>query len=99
MSLFLVGFVCLVFGACEGYRCGNGNVIDEQTGQPIDSVLCTAITAGDKQQFTDSVGHFDICNYMGGCIPHCRDIQIEFSKTGYKTVKLENPGEVVYLER
>lgn len=95
--------VCLslpILSGCEGYRCGNGIIKDALTGQAIDSVLVNAISA-KKTMYSDSSGRFRICNHLGGCITKCKDIMIEFSKDGYKTITLQNPDDSVevLLER
>lgn len=85
--------------SCEGYRCGNGTVLDKTTNKPLDSVFCEVMT-GSKTMYTDSTGTFELCNPFGGCVPDCKDITIRFSKAGYKTVSTENPVEaVIFLER
>jgi hypothetical protein len=100
LFLLFTCFICLLLYSCEGSRCGNGIVLDKQTSQPLDSVICTVVTNNGWQDVTDSTGHFATCNAIGGCVPHCRDIEIEFSKTGYKTIRVENPDSaVIYLER
>lgn len=91
-------FATLLQG-CEGYKCGNGTVIDKASGLPLDSVLCNAIT-GDDKVYTDTSGRFDVCNKFGGCMPNCKDIVVEFSKPGYQTTRVENPVDLtVVLER
>jgi hypothetical protein len=84
--------------SCEGYRCGNGRALDKVTNKPLDSVFCEVLT-GSKTMYTDSTGKFNLCNNFGGCAP-CKDITIQFSKTGYKTTSVENPVDaIIYLER
>jgi hypothetical protein len=38
---------------------------------------------------------------MGGCMFGCKDIIIEFSKSGYKTVKVQSPEKdvIIWMER
>ena len=85
--------------SCEGYRCGEGRVLDKTTSKPLDSVYCEVLT-GVQKMYTDSAGKFHLCNRISGCVPQCKDITIRFSKTGYKTITLENPEEEnIYLER
>lgn len=97
-GIFII-FGLLFITSCEGYRCGDGTVLDSVTKEPIDSVLCKVLT-GSEEQFTDSVGAFSVCNDFGGCVPDCGDIEIEFSKTGYKTEKITNPnGTEILMEK
>ena len=89
-----------ILAGCEGSKCGEGIVADKQTGLPLDSVKCDVIT-GTYHIYTDSTGNFEICNPMGGCTFGCKDITIEFSKPGYKTVLKTNDAcnGTVYLEK
>ena len=102
-TLFTFSIACigiLMLPGCEGYRCAKGVVRDKLTGNPLDSVLVNAIS-GDTKTYTDANGKFGICNPLGGCMTHCKDIMVEFSKAGYKTTTLQNPADsvVVQLER
>jgi len=91
--------LCLVY-SCEGYRCAEGTICDSETNQPIDSVKCEVLS-GKTIQFSDSNGKYSVCNNFGGCVPKCKDIEVSFSKTGYKTKTVTNPktGSVIYLDR
>lgn len=83
--------------SCEGYSCGKGIIYDRQTNEPLDSVLCKVLT-GSEIQYSDSLGHYEVCNPFGGCVPDCPDIVVEFSKNGYKPKKATNPRDV-FLEK
>ncbi len=101
LNTLITATLCLLLlPGCEGYRCAKGVVRDKLTGQVLDSVLVNAIS-GDKQSYTGANGKFGICNPLGGCMAHCKDIMVEFSKAGYKTITLQNPADsvVVQLER
>jgi len=74
--------LCLIYN-CVGERCAEGIIYDLKINQPIDSVRCEA-TSGDIE-FSDNEGKYSICNYFGGCVPKCPDIEVTFSKVGYKT--------------
>lgn len=87
--LFLSGSLCQ---GCEGYRCADGIVLDKSTNQPLDSILVEVIIASELI-YTDATGAFDVCNQFGGCMPACKDIEVQFSKNGYKTVTLINPKQ------
>jgi len=96
---FILLFSCVFSIGCEGYNCAEGVVIDALSKEPLDSVFCNVIT-GSEEIYTDSSGIYDVCNNFGGCVPDCADIVVEFSKVGYKTIQLENPGtDSIYLER
>jgi len=94
----LISYYILFIG-CEGYSCAEGVILDVTDKKLLDSVLCKVIT-GSEQLYTDSSGTYAVCNNFGGCIPDCLDIVVEFSKTGYKTIRLENPEkDSIYLEK
>lgn len=99
-GLCFVLILMLLFCACEGMKTAEGKVADQYTGLPLDSVLCNVKT-GKMTTFTDSSGHFSVHNPMASCVGGCKDITVEFSKYGYKTVNIENPEKdvVVYLEK
>lgn len=83
---------------CEGYRCGTGKIVDSKSDLPLDSVLCKI----DNELFvySDSIGHYELCGRFSGCVPDCPDIQIEFSKKGYKTQIIKNPNkDIIRLEK
>ena len=85
--------------SCEGHRCGVGTVLDKVTNAPLDSVLCEALT-GTQKVYSNSGGKFEVCNRISGCVPKCKDITVRFSKSGYKTITLDNPeAENIYMER
>jgi hypothetical protein len=90
----------LLLFSCEGYKCGEGVVKDKQSGQLLDSVFCN-VTTGKENFYTDSAGTFEVCNQMSGCMFGCKDITIEFSKTGYKSVLKSNEdcNGTIYLEK
>ena len=92
-------FLSLLY-SCEGERCAKGTICDTTTNQPIDSVKCE-VERGMVIQFSDSIGQYSICNRFGGCVPKCPDIEVTFSKVGYKTITTTNPknGSIIYLEK
>ena len=91
--------IILLFIGCEGYRCAMGFVYDSKSHKVIDSVLCKVLTGTDVR-YTDSTGYYIVCNNFGGCVPDCSDIEIEYSKPGYKTKKLTNPEKNdIFLEK
>lgn len=94
----------LFLAGCEGHLCGDGIIYDAETKIPLDSVRCEVLTACDPNEtlnpYSDSTGRYHVCNCFGGCVPKCPDIRIEYSKPGYTTKVLVNPGwDPVYLEK
>ena len=99
LFLPVVAILVLALAGCEGYRCGNGKVMDKATNQLLDSVFCEAVTS-NQSMYTDSTGSFNVCNKISGCVPKCKDIVVRLSRQGYKTVTLENPEDVIiYMEK
>jgi hypothetical protein len=96
-------FVVFIFGtvstACEGVNTANGIVRENATNKPLDSVLCKVIETG-QEYYTDSAGNYIADGPFGSCIGECKDMTVEFSKSGYKSQKLVNPGKkTIYLEK
>jgi hypothetical protein len=77
----------------RGYRMSEGIVVDHQTGKPMAGVLCRVLS-GSMTQLTDSTGKFYVHNDRGYCSDRhpCKDIVVEFSKTGYQTKVLQSAG-------
>jgi hypothetical protein len=96
--ILILGLGLLGLAGCEGYGCGEGIVYDAKTKKPLDSVFC--VSNSQEKIYTDSSGKYNLCGPFGGCMPHCPDVVIEFSKTGYKSQKVTNPNKVnIYLEK
>lgn len=95
---FYISFFWLLLLSCEGYECNHGVVIDSNTRKPIDSVLCVS-NGGDKV-YTNSYGRYeDVCSPFGGCMPKCSELEIEFSKDGYKNLKEKSKFDTIRLEK
>lgn len=90
LPILLLVVIVILFTSCEGARTSSGTVIDNQTGLPLDSVLCNVIS-GHKTVLTDKTGKFNVENPMGACMNKCKDITIEFSKNGFQTQRMTNP--------
>lgn len=99
--LFTAIFLLVNLSSCEGMRCAEGTIYDKSTQKPLDSVQCKILTFDNRVMYSDSVGHYEVCNGFGGCVPDCSDIEIEFSKQGFKTTKIKNPDykQAIYLEK
>ena len=100
LIILLTFLIAIFITSCEGYRCGTGMVLDKATNKPLDSVHCEVLT-GVQAMYTDSTGKFDLCNRISGCVPDCLDLTIKFSKNGYKSFSITNPGDesIIYMER
>lgn len=85
--------------ACEGNRVGTGIIIDKTTNKPVDSVKYFHIERDPYILYTDSTGKYYVEGPFGGCMRDCLDFEAEFSKKGYKTIKLINPDGDIYLEQ
>jgi len=96
----IIGLIGMFIVSCEGYSCAKGFVYDSSTKVPIDSVLCEAIT-GRAKAYTDSLGAYEVCNIMGGCVNGCKDITVRYSKKGYKTKEVTEPENAskIYLDK
>ena len=90
--------VCITIVSCEGYRVGEGHIYESKTKVVLDSVKYKEIST-DHIQYTDSTGHYYIEGPFGGCMSDCVDFDAEFSKSGYKSIKITNPDGDIYLEK
>jgi len=99
LSFIATLFLFWIYG-CEGELCAEGTICDSETNQPVDSVRCEVL-AGKIVQFSDETGNYFICIQIGGFAPDKIDIEVSFSKTGYKTKTVTNPetGSIIYLDR
>lgn len=95
-SFLAFSCILLLTVGCEGYECSHGAVYDLDTKMPIDSVLC--VSNGGENAYTDSFGRYDeVCSPFGGCMPKCSELEIEFSKEGYKNHKETNQFDTIFL--
>jgi hypothetical protein len=96
IALLIVLAAC----GCEGYRTSTGIVRDRATNLPMDSVFCV-VTTGTERKVTGEDGFFSVQNDVDNCFKKCQDLNIEFSKNGYKKSYATNPGKdvVIYMER
>ena len=83
-------FISLMLLSCEGFRVAEGVVVDANNLNPLDSVIVKVITAKNKIEYTDSLGQYNVSNRIAGCVFGCKDIIVEFSKPGFKTLELKN---------
>ena len=96
----LVGVIGLgFFYSCECSRTADGNVLDESTQFPIDSVLVKGIEKVYNNMYTDSTGRYFMTTGMTGAVGGCPDVKISFSKEGYHEQTLVNPEGNVYLKK
>ena len=97
----------LLLTTCEGYTEANGIVVDDDTNQPLDSVLVGswAYKINDhnfeSEILTDSTGKWWATTGLVGCgCNKCADLVVQFSRQGYETLILENPQDsIVFLKK
>jgi hypothetical protein len=95
--LFLIVFAFLF--SCECSRSAKGQIIDESTQLPIDSVMVEGLTMSMYEVYSDSLGNYVISTKTTGAVGGCPDYKVSYSKAGYETKVLENPGESnIYLK-
>ena len=105
LNSYKTSFFTLLFGSflqisCEGAKCTDGTVLDAVTGKSLDNVS-VMVLSGKKIMYTDSSGKFSVCNKVSSCMSgKCKQIVVQFSKNGYRSVTLDNPekGILVRLE-
>lgn len=99
-SIILSGLL-LFLASCESHIVVDMIVLDDSTGQPLDSVYVNIESGLEDYKgsgfdgYTDSTGRFD-CSFMEGMGYRNRTT---ISKEGYKTVKLKNNDfrDTIYL--
>ena len=89
--IFILGLT-----SCEGYRSATGTIYDKYTQQPIENVKYKVLTTGEEN-YSDSIGKYFARNAFGPLIPK-PNLDVEFSKEGYKTITVRNPGSHIHLE-
>lgn len=94
---FLILF-CLTIASCEGSRVGKGYIYEKETKVVLDSVMYRELKY-NFIQYTDSTGYYYIEGPFGGCLSDCPDFDAEFSKSGYKSIRITNPDGDIYLEK
>jgi hypothetical protein len=97
-SIIYLTFAVLILTSCEGQKGGNGKVLDNNEGFPLDSVKYKCIET-EEVEYTDSLGNWEMYGKFGGCVPDCLDFNVEFSKSGYKTQIFLNPDGNISLEK
>lgn len=106
----LLSFVglCIFLSACDCVQEASGIVLDQTTGQPLDSVAIGKMgkeLPGEPYSYmhvyTDSTGHYEYGAISGGLFG-CPDLKLFYFKNGYETVGLTFPSftqnDTVYLE-
>src|SRR5664279_375571 len=104
--------VCILFAlftvSCECEKEGIGIVVDSKTKLPVDSVLynCYSINKVgrkrlEQKKYTDTLGIFGgTTGLVGAGCDKCQDLEIEFSKFGYKNTSVTNPvNDTILLEK
>lgn len=97
---FSLSFLIVIFiVSCEGNRFADGYVYETDTSTPLDSVLCKVVETSEEV-YTDSTGHYNVEGPFGGCMGDCKDMTVEYSKQGFKTEIVLNPGnDIIYLKK
>ena len=83
--------VSMLLFSCEGMEHAEGYVVDNDTHQPLDSVLCTVLEYGGSV-YTYSTGYYNIDGPFGGCVFDCLDMTVEYTKSNYQSQTIVNPG-------
>lgn len=105
IKIFLC-FAILTLIACESQQHISVTVVDKDSGEVLDSVF-VQVNAGkngsyDKNSadgFTDENGKYETY-MMIGCSFGCYDIQMSYSKSGYKNlIQLNNTSGTISLEK
>ncbi len=99
LNICLISFTIGIFISCEGYKIADGYVYDAETHIPLDSVLCKVLET-NEEVYTDSTGHYYVEGPFGGCLNDCLDMTVMYTKSGYKTKTILNPGyDNIYLNK
>jgi hypothetical protein len=94
----LVLVISPCFTSCEGYNYADGIVLNNNH-LPEDSVLCKVVETSETV-LTDQFGHYMLEGPFGSCMRKCEDMTVEYSKIGFQTKTIKNPGnENVYLSK
>ncbi|MDA3910404.1 MAG: hypothetical protein PF448_03485 [Bacteroidales bacterium] len=102
----LVLFAVLTLVACESQRHISVTVVDEYTGQALDSVFVQVMAGKDgnydknsDEGYTDEAGIYETY-MMIGCTFGCYDIQMTYTKVGYeKLVQLNKTDGTISLKK
>jgi 5-hydroxyisourate hydrolase-like protein (transthyretin family) len=103
---FIIALIVSIFAlvACESQQHISVYVVDEITGEPVDSVF-VEVKAGKNGDYTknydsgytDESGHYETY-MMIGCSFGCYDIQTIYKKDGYAVIKqLNNIRDTIFL--
>lgn len=101
-QLFTILFLLIaftLFTSCECNRTAKGQIIDEITQLPIDSVVVEGLTISFYKTLSDSTGNYFIATKTTGAVKGCPEYKVSYSKEGYQTKVVINPGErIIYLQ-
>jgi hypothetical protein len=95
IKLLLISvFSLLALMGCDCWTNGEGIVIDFNTNLALDSVTVKSFVEDldnepRREMITDSSGQYFATTGNTG---FCRDLVVEFSKNGYKTLMIRNPN-------
>jgi hypothetical protein len=104
----LILLTVLILTSCDCMQLLNGVVVDKETRQPLDNVAIGQYKKEDPNQpyskrfYSDSTGQFGYHSISGGLLG-CPDLELYFSKVGYKTSKQSFKSytqfDTIYLEK
>lgn len=100
LKAILLGlFLIVSFVSCDCIVHRSGRVYDSDTKLPIKDVKVHVVNAKERDEYTDSLGYFEVRKLSGGF--YCNgDMTLSFEKEGYNTnVKfIESPSDsIIYL--
>ena len=100
--------IILILTSCDCLQGLTGVVLDKETKQPLADVGIGKYEKEDpsqpysRREYSDSTGNFDYSSISGGPFG-CPDLELFFSKKGYKTSKLKfnsySVNDTIYLEK
>lgn len=97
--LALIGSLLLFLMSCEGMNVAQGKIIDSTTNTSILGVKCRVLE-NDNFVYSDEQGEYYIEGPFGSCVRSCENMNVEYSKKGYKTKTILNPGnQTILLEK
>ncbi len=86
--------------SCECRRSANGQILDESTLLPLDSVNVKGLSVLFNEDVSDSAGNYILGSTMTGTVGGCPDLKVTYSKEGYETLTMTNPDdEIIYMKK
>lgn len=100
IKTIILGLLIVVsFVSCDCIVHRSGRVYDSETKLPIKDVKVHIVNADEIDEYTDSLGYFEVRKLSGGF--YCNgDMKLTFDKEGYNTIVkfIESPSDsIIYL--